>query len=196
MTAVRQHPPPGELAPGRRDKLTRAQLAARRRRLAAFEFAGLLAFQAFHQMEHTLEVVQKRLGNERVSPLLGGVDFEWAHFTGNTLLFLGLVAVVAAYGGQGGGAWRSRSNVAWAVLMGGVIVQGLHVVEHIVRVSQYVATGRLPVGLATQWVDPIWFHFSVNLVFLVALAVGFFGLRIPRDLHPTTPRPRQPSAAR
>lgn len=148
-------------------------------------------------MEHTLELFQKRPGAEQVRPLLGGVDFEWAHFTGNTMLFLGLLAVVVAYGRRGRASGHSGSTLAWAVLMGGLVVQGSHVFEHIVRVSQYVATGRQPVGLATQWLDPVWFHFSINLVFVVALAVGFFGLRIHRDLRPrASPRPPQTGSAR
>lgn len=47
---------------------------------------------------------------------------------------------------------------------------------------QYVSTGLHPAGLATLWIDPVWFHFGINLVFLAAMAVAFLGLRIPRDL--------------
>jgi hypothetical protein len=170
--------------------VTRAgQLGRSARRLAAFEFVGLLAFQVFHQVEHSLEVVQKRLGAEDVSPLLAGVDFEWAHFGGNTLLFVGLVAVVFGYGRAGRMRWRQMSGVGWGALVVALVVQGSHVVEHTVRVVQYVSTGLHPAGLATLWIDPVWFHFAINLAFLAAMAVAFLALRIPRDL------PRRPAVA-
>lgn len=151
--------------------------------MAAFEFVGLLSFQAFHQLEHTLEVVQKRLDGESVRPLLAGVDFEWAHFFGNTMLYLGLIAVVVAHQRRGWAERQARNRLVWAILVAGLVVQGSHVFEHIVRVVQYVGSGELPVGLATRWIDPVWFHFSINLVFLAALAVGFFGLNAHRDLR-------------
>lgn len=67
-------------------------------------------------------------------------------------------------------------------LLAGLAIQGSYVVEHIVRVSQYLATGELPVGLATQCLDPIWFHFGINLVFLVGLVVGFVRLNVRQDM--------------
>lgn len=169
----------------------RAEFLAKRRRLAAFEFAGLVGFQGFHQIEHALETAEKRVGVEGVRPLLQGVDFEWAHFAGNTMLFLGLVAVMVGYGAAGRARWRTTNKVGWWALLAGLAIQGSHVVEHIVRVSQYLATGELPVGLATQWLDPIWFHFGINLVFLVGLVVGFVGLNVRQDLA----RPAAPGAS-
>lgn len=52
----------------------RAEFLAKRRRLAAFEFAGLVGFQGFHQIEHALETAEKRVGVGGVRPLLQGVD--------------------------------------------------------------------------------------------------------------------------
>lgn len=148
----------------------------------ALEFLGVIGFQLFHQLEHTLEVVEKRLDHPGVRPLLGGVDFEWAHFFGNTLLLACSVALVVGSGRAGRARWRATSRVAWAVLLGGVWVQGTHVIEHVVRVVQYVTGSTVPAGLATRWVDPVWFHFGINLVFLAGLLVGFLGLGLHRDL--------------
>ncbi len=160
---------------------------------AALEFGGLIAFQAFHQVEHTLEVFEKRLGQEQVHPLLGGVDFEWAHFSGNTLLFVCSVAVLLGYGRNGRAGWRETSRVAWGVLVAGIAVQGTHVVEHVVRVVQYLGGSPEPAGLATRWLDPVWFHWSINMVFFTALLVGFFGLRVHGDLFHRPPGHRQPA---
>lgn len=159
---------------------------------AAVEFVGLIAFQAFHQMEHTLEVFEKRLGQEQVHPLLGGVNFEWAHFTGNTLLFACTIAVIFGYGRTGRARWRETNRLAWRIFVVGVAVQGTHVVEHIVRIIQYVNGSREPVGLATRWIDPVWFHWGINMVFFTGLLVGFFGLRVHRDLFQRPPAYRQP----
>ena len=153
----------------------------------ALEFAGIIGFQVVHQVEHTLEVLQKRLGHPGLHPLLGGVNFEWAHFAGNTLLFCCIVAVVLAYGERGRRRWRETSRLAWTVLVTGIVVQGTHVIEHIVRIWQYTHGQSVPEGLATRWLDPVWFHWGINLVFLTSLLVGFFGLRVHRDLFGRAP---------
>lgn len=148
----------------------------------AAEMAGLVAFQVFHQGEHTLELLQKRFGNEHVAPLLSGVSFEWMHFGGNAILLVGCVAVLLAVGRSGRAQWRATNPVAWWALAGAVAIQGSHVGEHVVRVVQYVGGAPEPEGLATKWLDPVWFHWGINLVFLLGLVVGFLGLGLHRDL--------------
>ena len=150
--------------------------------LVAAEMAGLVAFQVFHQGEHTLELLQKRLDVKGVSPLLSGVSFEWMHFGGNAILLVGCVAVLLGVGRAGRARWRSINPVAWWVLVGAVAVQGSHVAEHVVRVVQYLGGADPPEGLATRWLDTVWFHWSINLVFLFGLVVGFLGLDLHRDL--------------
>ncbi len=152
------------------------------RRWAAVEFAGLIIFQAVHQMEHSLEVVEKRLAVAHVHPLVG-LEAEWIHFGVNAVLFGCLLAVVICYGRDERARWRAVTPVAWGVLVTALIVQGSHVIEHLVRVAQYVGGGGDAEGLVTKWVDPVWFHFGINLVFLGTMVWAFFGLRLHRDFR-------------
>jgi hypothetical protein len=178
MTAVPTAPAvPAPPAPGRRPGV----LSSPRWWVAA-EFAGLVAFQVFHQTEHTLELLQKRFRVDSVGPLLSGVSFEWMHFGGNTILLIGCVAVLLAVGRSGRARWRALNPVAWWVFVGAVALQGSHVAEHVVRVVQYVGGEAEPDGFATQWLDPVWFHWGINLAFLFGLVVGFLGLEVDRDL--------------
>ncbi len=45
---------------------------------------------------------------------------------------------------------------------------------------QYLVTGRDPVGTVTTVLDPVWFHFGINLTVLAWMAVGFFALGVHR----------------
>lgn len=155
----------------------------RSRYWAAVEFLGLVVYQTFHQMEHTLAVANQKLGATNVHPLLGGIDFEWLHLGFNGMLLWGFVIVLVGYGAPGRAVWRSLHRPYWRIFVLGIVVQSYHVLEHVVRTVQYVQHGGEPPGIATQVLDPAWFHFGINLAVLLTMAVGFFGLRIPSDLR-------------
>lgn len=167
-------PPAGRVgAPGRDASL---------RWVAALQLLGVLLLQLFHQGEHTLELLHRRLGAAGAAPLLSGLDFEWIHFGANTLLLLGAASVLAVVGGGGRAAWRAASPVASGALVAVIGLQAAHVAEHVVRVVQYAGGADPPPGLATRVVDVVWFHWAVNLVFLLGLVTGFVGLRMHRAL--------------
>ena len=150
--------------------------------LAALQLAGLVLVQVFHQGEHTLELLGRRLGVEGAAPLLSGLDFEWIHLVLNTVLFLAAGGVLATVGAAGRAAWRSAHRVAYGALAGVVALQGAHVAEHVVRIVQYVGGADPPPGLATRALDVVWFHWAVNLVFLAGLVAGLVGLGLHRIL--------------
>ena len=150
--------------------------------LAALQLLGLVLFQAFHQGEHTLELLQRRLGVPRAAPVLSGLDFEWIHFGANTLLLVGAASVLGLVGPEERAAWRAAAPAAWWALVGAVVLQAFHVAEHVVRVVQYAGGAAPPPGLVTRAVDVVWFHWAVNLVFLAGLAAGFVGLGMHRVL--------------
>ncbi len=155
----------------------------RSRYWSAVEFTGLVIYQTFHQMEHTLAVANQKLGARHVHPVLGGIDFEWLHLGFNAMLMWGFVVVLIGYGAPGRAAWRALHRTYWRIFVLGVAVQGYHLVEHVVRTMQYVASGGEPPGIATRVLDPAWFHFGINLAVLLAMVTAFFGLRIPSDLR-------------
>lgn len=158
--------------------------AARRERRAAFMLTALVLYQAGHHTEHTIETVQlKLLGHNHAHTLLSGVDFEWLHLAANAVLEYGLVAALVAAGAGVRRRWRTQSPWGWRALVFAAVLQGTHVVDHVVRATQYVASGgEAPTGTVTRWVDAVWFHFTMNLLVLVAIVVAFVGLRAWRGL--------------
>jgi hypothetical protein len=150
----------------------------------ALLFAGALAYQGFHQVEHTIETVQLRvLGHDTARTLIGGLDFEWVHLGANVFLLWCLIAVAVGAGATTRARWREHARIGWWGLCAALTVQGYHVVEHLVRIVQYLASGgEYPPGTVTTVLDPVWFHFGVNLTVFVAMAAGFFGLGVHRDV--------------
>ncbi|MGH9156099.1 MAG: hypothetical protein ACRD1K_09775 [Acidimicrobiales bacterium] len=144
----------------------------------ALLFLGALLYQGFHQIEHTIETVQLRLLHHATAhTLIGGLDFEWVHLGANVFLLWCLIAVAVCAGAATRASWRSDARVGWWGLCAALSVQGYHVVEHLVRIVQYLASGgKYPPGTVTTVLDPVWFHFGVNLTVLAGMAVGFFGL--------------------
>lgn len=146
--------------------------------------AALVLYQAGHHTEHTIETVQlKFLDHRHAHTLLSGVDFEWVHLAANAVLEYGLVAALVAAGADVRRRWRTQFPWGWRALVFAAVLQGAHVVDHAVRAAQYVASGgATPTGTVTRWVDPVWFHFTMNLVVLLAIVVAFLGLRAWRGL--------------
>lgn len=156
------------------------------RRWAGWLFLGLLLYQAFHQLEHAIETVQLEiLHHAHAHTLLAGLDFEWVHFGANVFLEWGLLGVFVGVGPAARRTWRARGGPGWWALVTAVVVQGYHVIEHVVRIIQYLANGgETPEGTVTQVVNPVWYHFGLNLTVLLAMAVAFFGLGFHRRLVP------------
>ncbi|MGH9166112.1 MAG: hypothetical protein ACRDZW_11475 [Acidimicrobiales bacterium] len=155
----------------------------------AILFLGLLLYQTFHQLEHTIETTQLQILHHREAhTLIGGADFEWIHFGANFFLLWGLVGVMLGAGAANRARWRSSFPLGWSALCLAVTVQGYHMLEHSVRIVQYLTSGGDdPPGIVTTVLNPVWFHFGINLTVLVAMYVAFFGLGIHRSLGSRRP---------
>jgi hypothetical protein len=162
------------------------------RRFSAWFFLTLLAYQSFHQLEHTIETVHLQLQHKaEADTLITGVDFEWVHFGANALLLYGLIAVVVGVGAATRARLRVERRWGWYAIVAAVVVQTYHVIDHSVRLVEYVSSGGdVPQGTLTRVVDPVWFHFGINLTVLVGMYAAFFGLGVHRALG----RPRSPAA--
>ncbi len=150
-----------EVGPEPRRRLPRA--------VAALLAAGF-AVQAFHMVEHVVQVWQTYVAQaEHRSGLLGrGVDVEWAHL----LLNLAVLAFVVAVWSTGR-SLRLLTGAGAAWFLAALVVQSYHVVEHVAKVVQHTSLGlRVAPGLVGGHVGLVWFHFAVNLAVLVGTAVG------------------------
>lgn len=158
----------------------------RMRPFTAWFFLVLVGYQTFHQIEHTIETVHLHVEHRaEANTLLGGLDFEWLHFGANALLLYGLFAVILGAGPAVRRRLRTERRFGWYAMVAALVVQSYHVLDHVVRLVEYVSSGGdVPEGTLTRVVDPIWFHFGINLTVLVGMYAAFVGLRVHRSLLP------------
>lgn len=172
---------PVEPPPERAGRVPRAPVGP----MTAWFFFALVAYQGFHQLEHTIETVQLQLlHHDESTTLLNGVDFEYVHFGANFLLLYGLVAVVIGAGPAVRSRWRVERRWGWYAMVAAIVVQSFHLFDHTVRLIEYVQGGGdvVPKGTVTHFVNPVWFHFFMNLTVFVGMVAAFSGLRVHRTL--------------
>lgn len=155
------------------------------RRMTAWFFLTLVCYQAFHQVEHAIEAVQLNVLHHREArTLINGIDFEYVHFGANALLLYGLFAVVIGAGGRTREWLRTEHRWGWLAMITALVVQSFHVFDHTVRLIEYVQSGgQAPEGTFTVWLNPVWFHFGINLTVLVGMTCAFFGMGMHRSLR-------------
>ena len=154
-------------------------------------FLLLVLYQSFHQLEHTIETVQLNiLHHHEAHTLINGVDFEYVHFGANAVLLYGLFAVVIGAGRRAREWLRAAHPWGWAAMVTALVVQTYHVFDHTVRLIEYVQSGgKTPEGTLTVWLNPVWFHFGINLVVLIGMYCAFFGMRMHRSLRSSSGPP-------
>lgn len=173
------------------------RVTARAGRLLLLE---ALLVQGFHEVEHVVQVVQRSVLDIRLgSGLLGSVfDVEPVHFIYN-LTFLGLL--MGAYVGlRRSNAIPRNGSLVLGLLTFAVIGQGYHAIEHVVKMIQFLETGRNGTpGMLGNWLNVVWLHFWFNTVLgapvVAAFFVGRFDRALGRDLGELLPRITRPGRA-
>jgi hypothetical protein len=178
------------------DRARRLDALARPHTRLNLAFFVVIAVMAGHEAEHVAQVVQKDGALEgcpkNCRGLLGFIfDVEWIHFLYNSSLFLALVGLFAGYR-MWKPEWRRAAFGAWFVLAAGIAIQAYHVVEHVVKLDQWFANGRVSPtpGLLGQLLPAphhtnfalIELHFVFNTVVFLGVVIGYFGLRLHRQL--------------
>jgi len=157
--------------------------------MTAWFFLVLICYQTFHQLEHAIETVQLQILHDRsANTLINGIDFEYVHFGANALLLYGLAAVVIGAGPRARAWLRAEHWWGWLAMIAALVVQTYHVFDHTVRLIEYLQSGgQEPGGTLTVWVNPVWFHFGINLTVLVGMFAAFFGMGMHRSLRSAQP---------
>lgn len=146
-------------------------------------FLTLVLFQGFHQVEHGIQVVQAFVLHVRgAAGLLGSVfGLEPVHFAYNTWFLAIAVAVFRTFG------FTVRGTVARPLVVGmllglGTSVQSYHVVEHVVKVAQFLDSGLNGVpGLLGTRFNAIWLHFWLNAAAYLPFAIAAIITDLPRQ---------------
>ena len=155
-------------------------------------YAAVVIVQGVHVIEHIIQLVQVyvlHVPDDKALGLLGYVlsfqgTEEWLHIAFNVSYFASLVVIVW-------GLWHSpaaRSVVPLLALLAflffGVWLEGWHVVEHLVIISNVIANNGCPCpGIldAQLGVSDTVLHFGYNVVAYAATVLPFASLvRQPR----------------
>ena len=137
-------------------------------------FLGALAIQFFHWIEHIAQVYQHMwlaLSIKESRGILFFLDLEWNHLIFNALY---LVLLIIVWQRARGSAHFGGNNLAKYTLGGGMLIQGYHTIEHIVRIAQYFRTGCAPCkGILGWYIDGVYLHFTFNTFVLVLPLIAF-----------------------
>ena len=138
-------------------------------------FALTVLIQALHMVEHVAQVIQKFvLHIVPAHGLIGALDLEQVHFAFN-VLYLVTLAVVMVGWFHFGSQLCSRHKALAALLIGTVALQSHHMVEHSVKLAQFLATGMQGTpGIAGMHIDGVIFHALMNTAVFVPIVVVFF----------------------
>lgn len=153
-------------------------------------FALTVVIQAVHLVEHVAQVMQKFVFH--VAPahgLIGQLDLEEVHFAFNLLYLIALTVVMVGwlyYGSQ----LCSKQKVLLAMLIGTVAVQGYHMVEHSVKLAQFISTGMQGTpGIVGMHFDGVIFHALMNTAVFLPVVVVFFCAGLHQQLFRRAPHP-------
>ncbi len=140
-------------------------------------FAFLL-IQSFHMLEHYAQVFQKfTIGQKPAHGLIGQLDLEWVHFIYNIAVFAAMVTIfyIAEFQRRDGWPWKLNSSLA-LIFTGGLILQGYHVLEHIVRIQQHIETGiQGTPGILGKFLELTLLHYYLNVLVYIPILFFFFG---------------------
>lgn len=138
-----------------------------------YMFVATVVIQTLHMVEHVAQVFQKFvLDYSYAHGLIGSLDLEQIHFTFNLLYLGALIYVTLGWLSFGRRVCRHEKMLG-AMLIGTVIVQGYHMVEHSARLVQFLNTGLQGTpGLFGAHFDGVIFHAVMNTaVYLPAVVV-------------------------
>ncbi len=152
-------------------------------------FALVVIVMVAHESEHVAQMWQKDVRHAtcpiECRGILGSTfDVEWVHAAYNHSILLALAALYLGYR-----MWRREwrePRWAWLSLTTGIfVVQGYHVVEHSVKLEQWLDNGhRSPTpGILGQKFSLIELHFTINTVVFVLVIAGYLGLGLHRRLR-------------
>src|SRR5919109_1066728 len=149
----------------------------RRPATLAIAFSALLAVMLGHELEHVVQIGQKDVvGATCPNDCRGALGFifdvEWVHFAYNVSIFAAIAALVVVF--------RLREPF----LLGGLALQGYHVVEHSLKLEQWLTNGhRSPTpGFLGQHFSLVELHFAFNTAVFVLVTAGYFRLGLHRRL--------------
>lgn len=131
-----------------------------------------------HFLEHILQVVQKYVWGTPPHGLIGEIaEREWLHVVYNAPIYFGLLFTYLLIKKRVADVGRIDPGLSWLVIW--LWVQGYHVLEHIAKIGQFLATGVEPApGILGNWIDLVLLHFTLVLATLILMMPVSFKSRL------------------
>ncbi|MCS7145455.1 MAG: hypothetical protein RMJ28_03005 [Nitrososphaerota archaeon] len=137
---------------------------------------ALTAFvaQTLHMLEHSVQLYQHMvlgLPPKLANGLLFFLDLEWNHFLFNSLYLVFLVIIFVRLRFWSTTSWGGHKVVS-ALFIAGFAIQSYHVIEHSVRMQQFLTTGCTPcTGIIGKLFNMIHLHFFLNIAAYLPLVL-------------------------
>lgn len=146
-------------------------------RMVVYAFSVAMVLQTFHMIEHVAQVYQHAILGLSIAEshgILFFLDLEWNHMIFNAM-YLGLLAIVffqcSFYKTNGAVSQKRLACLAFNV---GFAIQGYHVIEHAVRMVQFLQTGCTPCrGILAWFFDGVYLHAIFNTLVYVLPLITF-----------------------
>ncbi len=147
-------------------------------------FALTVLIQALHMVEHVAQVIQKFvLGIAPAHGLIGALDLEQIHFAFNVFYLATLAVVMVGWFYHDSQICKQKPRAG--IMVGTVALQSYHMVEHSVKLAQFIATGMQGTpGIAGMHLDGVIFHALMNTAVFVPVVVVFFCAGLHTKLIP------------
>jgi hypothetical protein len=145
----------------------------------SYVFLAAITLQSFHMLEHIVQLHQHAIlgwsiqDSNGLFAVLNLEEIHWVYNAG----YLILLAIVFKKGSFKIYS-RSKPHKVFVLLFNlSFFLQGYHVVEHSVRMIQYLQTQCTPcLGLLGPFVDGVYLHFTLNFLVFVYPLTAFFVL--------------------
>lgn len=139
----------------------------------AIYFFLILAATA-HFGEHILQMIQYYILHVKPWGILGQItDREWLHVWYNLPSYLVILIIYLMIKKRAPEAYRTDKAMKTMTLF--LWIQGYHLIEHIVKIYQYLATGIEPApGILGNVVGLVPLHFILVFVTYILTAMIFF----------------------
>jgi len=137
----------------------------------------MFLIQSFHMLEHFVQVAQKfALSIRPAHGLIGALDLEWVHVAYNTAVIIPMVAIFLYAGFHRRGSWPWKKPWIAYLFTAGVLVQGYHINEHLVKIVQHIQTGiQGTPGILGPFFDLALLHYYLNVFQYLPIMFVFFG---------------------
>lgn len=149
-------------------------------------FTAAVAYGVTHVIEHVIQLYQHTVFNLDIlhsHGILFFFDTEWIHFLFNSLMFASLLAVYLSLKLHRSAGVRSAGLGLAAMFLLLVIIEGWHLLEHVVRMYQHLSFGCQPCrGIFGQVVDVIYLHSFYNAAVTLSALFIYFKFGFARRL--------------